>query len=150
MALSGRVFYSSQFRHNVDEKNRLTVPAAWRNGTAEADQYLATPHPDGYIAVLPPAELDKLHEKVAARALTDREAQDAFARFFAASLTFNFDKQGRLALTPELLQHAGITKEVVLVGLGNKFALYSPEGWAKVFQRTAGDTPGDLMRRIGI
>lgn len=150
MALAGKRFYSGLFRHSIDDKNRLTIPSAWRAAHTEEEQFLATPHPDGYIAVLPPPEVEKLHEKVAAKAYTDREAQDAFARFFALCLDFTFDKQGRFGLTEELRRHAGIEKEAVLVGVGNKFSLYSPEGWEKVQQRTAGDSPGDLIRRIGI
>jgi MraZ protein len=150
MALLGKTFYSGLFRHALDDKNRLTIPSTWRAAHAEGEQFLATPHPDGYVAVLPPAEVEKLYEKVAAKALTDREAQDAFARFFAECLAFTFDKQGRFGLSPELQRHAGVGRDVVLVGVGNKFSLYSPEAWERVAQRTAGDSPGDLIRRIGI
>lgn len=150
MAILGKPFYTGLYRHTMDDKNRLTIPSAWRAAHAEGETFLATPHPDGYVAVLPPAEVDKLYEKVAQKALTDREAQDAFARFFAVSMAFSFDKQGRIILSDELQRHASIAKDVVLVGVGNKFGLYSPEAWAKVEQRTSGDTPGDLIRRIGI
>ena len=150
MAHLSKPFYTGLFRHGLDDKNRLTIPSAWRSAHAESDTFLATPHPDGYVAVLPPAEVDKLYEKASEKALTDRDAQDAFARFFAASLAFTFDKQGRISLTDELRRHAGIEKDAVLVGSLNKFSIYSPSRWEKVEQRTAGENFGDLMRRIGI
>ncbi len=150
MAQLGKPFYTGLYRHALDDKNRLTIPSAWRSAHGESDTFLATPHPDGYVAVLPPAEVEKLHEKIAQKALTDRDAQDAFARFFAATLAFSFDKQGRISLTDELRQHAGIGKDAVLVGSLNKFAIYSPARWDKVEQRTSGENFGDLMRRIGI
>ncbi|MFT3782343.1 MAG: mraZ [Nibricoccus sp.] len=150
MAQLGKAFYTGLFRHSLDDKNRLTIPSCWRAAHGESDTFLATPHPDGYVAVLPPTEVEKLQEKIAQKALTDRDAQDAFARFFAATLAFSFDKQGRISLTDELRQHAGIGKDAVLVGSLNKFAIYSPERWGKVEQRTAGENFGDLMRRIGI
>lgn len=150
MATPGKPFYTGLFRHALDDKNRLTIPSAWRSAHGEGDTFLATPHPDGYVAVLPPAEVEKLHEKASQKALTDRDAQDAFARFFAASLAFNFDKQGRISLTDELRHHAAIEKDAVLVGSLNKFSIYSPTQWDKLQQRTAGENFGDLMRRIGI
>jgi MraZ protein len=150
MAQNGKPFYTGLFRHTLDDKSRLTIPSAWRFAHEETDTFLATPHPDGYIAVLPPAEVEKLHEKVSAKALTDRDAQDAFARFFAQTLSFGFDKQGRFGVTTELLRHAGIAKDAVLVGSLNKFAIWSPDRWSKVEVRTAGENFGDLMRRIGI
>lgn len=150
MAQLGKAFYTGQYRHSLDDKNRLTIPSSWRSAHGESDTFLATPHPDGYVAVLPPAEVEKLHEKIAQKALTDRDAQDAFQRFFSETLAFTFDKQGRISLSDELRQHAGIGKDAVLVGSLNKFAIYSPERWQKVQARTAGENFGDLMRRIGI
>jgi len=53
-------------------------------------------------------------------------------------------------VTSELLAHAGIAKEVVLVGSLTKFNLYAPERWTKVEARTSGENFGDIMRRLGI
>src|SRR5271170_1627578 len=107
MVHSGNAFYTGLFRHTLDDKGRLTIPSAWRSAHAEADVFLATPHPDGYVAVLPPAEIDKLYAKIAQMALSDGEAQDFSARFFSRTQSFSFDKQGRVGLNAELLRHAG-------------------------------------------
>ena len=150
MDLSGAPSYTGLFRHTLDEKNRLTIPSAWRAAHGEADQFLATPHPDGYIAVLPPAEVAKLRAKIEAIPLSDGSAQDFAARFFAQTQALSFDKQGRIMVIGELLAHAGISKDAVIVGSLTKFSLYSPDRWSRVEQRTAGENFGDLMRRIGI
>lgn len=150
MAQSGKAFYTGLFRHTLDEKSRLTIPSAWRYAHEESDTFLATPHPDGYVAVLPPAEVEKLHAKIAGMALSDGAGQDFVARFFAQTQSFSFDKSGRVGLSAELLAHAGIAKEAVLVGSLTKFNLYAPARWEKVEARTSGENFGDLMRRIGI
>ena len=150
MVQNGRAFYTGLFRHTLDDKARLTIPSAWRGAHAEGDMFLATPHPDGYVAVLPPAEVEKLHEKITQMALSDGAAQDFAARFFAQTQSFSFDKQGRVGLEAELLRHAGITKDAVLVGSLTKFNLYAPSRWGKVEARTAGENFGDIMRRLGI
>jgi len=150
MSLPGKAFFTGLFRHNLDDKGRLTIPSAWRTAHAEGESFLATPHPDGYIAVLPPLEVEKLHEKIAQMALSDGAAQDFAARFFAQTQTFTFDKQGRVGVDEALLKHAGISKEAVLVGSLTKFNLYSPARWVKVEDRTSGENFGDLMRRLGI
>ena len=142
--------YTGLFRHTLDDKNRVTIPSAWRAAHSENEQFLATPHPDGYIAILPPDEIAKLRTKIEAIALSDGSGQDFAARFFAQTQAVGFDKQGRIMLTTELLGHAGIAKDAVLVGSLTKFSLYSPERWSRVEQRTAGENFGDLMRRLGI
>lgn len=150
MAQPGKAFYTGLFRHTLDDKGRLTIPSAWRTAHAEADAFLATPHPDGYVAVLPPAEVDKLHEKISTLKLSDAAAQAFAARFFSQTQSFSFDKAGRIGLSAELLKHAGIAKDAVLVGSLNKFNIYSPARWQQEEARTAGENFGDLMRRLDI
>ena len=150
MSSPAKPFYTGLFRHALDDKNRLTIPSAWRAAHVEGEVFLATPHPDGYIAVLPPAEVEKLHAKIAAMALSDGAAQDFAARFFAETQTLAFDKAGRVMVNADLLARAGIVKDAVLVGSLTKFSFYSPERWERVKDRTAGDNFGDLMRRLGI
>lgn len=142
--------FTGLYRHNLDEKNRLTIPAVWRSLHGEEDTLLATPSPDGYIAVLPPLEVEKLYQKISALALSDSDAQEVVARFFSASQAFSFDKQGRVAFSDDLRRHAGIGKETVLVGASNKFNVYSPAAWARVEQKSGMGNVGDIMRRIGI
>ena len=150
MAQSSEAAYTGLFRHTLDDKGRLTIPSAWRYAHEESDTFLATPHPDGYIAVLPPAEVAKLRAKVALMALSDGAGQDFVARFFSQTQSFSFDKAGRVGLEEALLEHAGIEKDAVLVGSLTKFNLYTPSRWTKVEARTSGENFGDLMRRIGL
>ncbi len=150
MAQPGKAFYTGLFRHNLDDKGRLTIPSAWRYAHEESDMFLATPHPDGYIAVLPPAEVAKLEAKIAAMKLSDAAAQKFSAKFFSQTQTFSFDKAGRVGLTDELLKHAKISKDAVLVGSLTKFNIYSPARWAKEEAGDEGENFGDLMRRFDI
>ena len=150
MAQVGKTIYTGLFRHTLDDKGRLTIPSAWRHAHGDGDTFLATPHPDGYIAILPPSEVDKLHEKISGMKLSDAEAQAFTARFFSQTQSFTFDKTGRAGLTEELLKHAGIEKDAVLVGSLTKFNIYNPVRWQQEEARTAGENFGDLMRRLDI
>jgi MraZ protein len=148
MSPPSKAIYVGLFRHNLDGKNRLTIPSKWRFAGDEDEVYLGVPHPDGYISVLPPAERDRLYEKVAQMRLGDRAAQDFLHRFFANAHSFGCDKQGRINLDAGLVGHAGIAKESVLVGTMTRFAIWSPERWEIMNSRTSGDTFGDLMRQL--
>ena len=150
MAQAGKSVFTGLFRHTLDDKGRLTIPSAWRYAHAEEDTFLATPHPDGYIAVLPPSEVEKLHAKFSELKLSDAAAQAFAARFFSQTQSFSFDKAGRIGLAADLLGHAKIEKDAVLVGSLTKFNIYSPSRWAQEEARTAGENFGDLMRRLDI
>ena len=104
MAQLGKIFYTGQFRHGLDDKNRLTIPSAWRYAHEESDTFLATPHPDGYIAVLPPAEVEKLQAKVAEKALTDattkqKEAADKLSKANKTFVDADIELERRLGVT---------------------------------------------------
>jgi MraZ protein len=149
MATLGKPFYTGLFRHALDDKNRLTIPSSWRSAHEPSATFLATPNPDGYVSVLPPAEVEKLYEKIASVPLSDAAAQAGIAAFFAATHAFTFDKQGRIALTERLLQHAGIKRDAVLSGSLSKFNIFSPARWEAVEQTTSAGTQADYKRRFG-
>jgi MraZ protein len=150
MVQAGKAVYTGLFRHTLDDKGRLTIPSEWRYAHAQEDIFLATPHPDGYLAVLPPTEVEKLHEKISGMKLSDAAAQAFNARFFSQTQSLSFDKTGRIGITSELLKHANIDKNAVLVGSLTKFNIYSPARWQQEEQRTEGQNFGDLMRRLDI
>ena len=150
MSSTTRPRYTGHFRHSLDDKNRLTIPSGWRVAHTAEDEFVALPHPDGYIAVLPPPEVDRLYEKAAAKNLSDSEAQDVLTQLFAHAQTLRFDKQGRIGLTQELLVHADITKDAILAGSLSKFAIWSPGRWDVKGRRMDTQTYRDLMRRAGI
>ena len=150
MAQSGTTVYSGRFEHTLDDKNRLTIPSLWRWVHTDTETFLAIPHPDGYIAVLPPARVGKLLAQVSEMKLSDREAQAVKARIFSDALSFTFDKQGRFGVSADLLKHAAITKDAVLSGMGDTFNILSPSRWTEMSRTTAGENFGDMMRRIGL
>ena len=121
-------FYVGEFRHNLDAKGRLTVPSKWRfAGDDQEDVYLGLPHPGGYISVLPPKMISRIEEKLMDIRMGDREGQATLQTLSALSTLFGCDKQGRINLSSSLLEHAGITKEAVLVGNFTSFNLWNPE-----------------------
>ena len=150
MAQAGNAAYTGLFRHTLDDKGRLTIPSEWRVAHAPEDTFLATPHPDGYIAILPPDEVEILRAKIAAQKLSDSAAQKFAVKFFSRTQSFSYDKTGRAGFTAELLKHAGIEKDAVLVGSLTKFNIYSPARWQQEETPTGGESFGDLMRRLDI
>jgi len=150
MAQTGTTVYSGRFEHTLDEKNRLTIPSVWRWVHTDTETFLAIPHPDGYIAVLPPARLAKLLADISEMKISDRDAQAVKARIFSDALSFTFDKQGRFGVNADLLRHAGIGKDAVLSGMGDTFNILSPARWAEMKRATEGENFGDMMRRIGL
>ena len=97
-----------------------------------------------------PLEVDKLYERVSQKLLSDGAAQAFLSKFFSQAHTFGCDKQGRVGLATELLTHAAIEREAVLVGTMTKFSIWSPDRWSPIDPRASGEDLGGLMKEIGL
>jgi MraZ protein len=124
--------------HGVDDKRRVQVPAKWRPAAGEAiDEWVVVYwHPEGQAApclqVFPPVPFKLLWDRVGTLSFGDAAA-DALRRSLAADADMvMLDAAGRICLQQELAEKAGITRKVVLVGLGDRFQMFSPENYQKV------------------
>ncbi|MBL9201789.1 MAG: mraZ [Opitutaceae bacterium] len=142
--------FAGNFPRTLDDKGRLTIPSEWRSAHTKDEPFMAIPHKDGYLAILPTAEVNKLREKLSANKLNDSGAQDSAAVFFSETQSFACDNFGRVVLNRELLQHAGIDKEAVLIGSLTKFHVYSPDRWQQLRTRVGGGKMGEAMRHLDI
>lgn len=135
--------YAGEFRHNLDSKQRLTVPSKWRSEGDDMQTYLAFPDPEGCVTVYPPQMVKQLKEKLSSVGMANKKGRRAVTRLLGASDSFSFDKSGRMKIEDRLFAHAGITKEVVLVGTVNQFQLWSPERY-EAYISAAEEEDGDL------
>jgi len=118
------------YRHSLDAKGRLTVPAKWRfSGDEEAASFLALPNKDGSITVYSPtmaARVNALLEENGGPMGNPVET-DALGKIMAYAEYFGCDAQGRIGVPEKLRRFAGLEKDVVLVGRMATFSLWSPE-----------------------
>ncbi|MFT3831212.1 MAG: mraZ [Opitutaceae bacterium] len=150
MAHPTKTLYVGTFRHVLDAKNRLTIPARWRfAGDEGADSYLALPQ-DGHLLVLPPLEIERLYDKLASKALGDTAAQASIQKLFSQAFSFGCDKQGRVALPEAMLRTVGIEKEAMCIGSLTKFTIWNPARWEQQNPTAAGENVEALMRRMDI
>ena len=130
-----QIYYNSVFRHGVDEKRRLAVPAKWRptDDSVEFTLMLWPKEPVGpCLRVLPPKEMAQLMESIDAMPNTDPK-KTVLKRFIGAeSVQLVCDKAGRICLPTEMATAAGIADEAVLVGLLDRFEIWNPARYEKV------------------
>lgn len=117
-------FYSGTYERAIDAKNRAAVPSGWTSGAGE--EFYVIPHPsEGYLMVMPPGEFHATEQRIMASEAGAQEKRQAIRRFFSEAHKVATDKQGRV-LVPE--GHAGLAElrgEVVFVGAGRRFEIWS-------------------------
>ncbi|HEX7470050.1 MAG TPA: hypothetical protein VF437_04855 [Verrucomicrobiae bacterium] len=123
-------YYNSLYRHGVDEKRRVQVPAMWRPAKSgiEFTLILWPKEKEGpCLRVLPPEEMAELMKSIDAMSNSD-PSKVVLKRFIGSeSVQVALDKSGRICIPDEMARGAKIKDEVVLVGLLDRFEIWNPE-----------------------
>jgi len=108
---------------NLDAKGRLSVPARHRDVllATSGGQLTLTRHPHGCLMVFPRPEWEKFRDRIAALPMS---AQWWKRIFLGNAMDADMDGTGRVLVSPELRQAAGLTREVMLLGMGQHFELW--------------------------
>lgn len=121
------IMFMGEYRHTVDAKGRMIIPAKFREGLGE--QFVLTRGLDQCLFGYPMNEWKLIEEKLKALPLTKKDAR-AFTRFFFSGATeCELDKQGRVNIASSLLNYAKLEKECVVIGVSNRIELWSKVIW---------------------
>ena len=117
---------------NLDSKGRITVPSRYRTTLSEISegQMVCTidlNQPCLLLYTLP--EWEKIELKLAALSSMNPAERRVQRLLLGHASECQMDNAGRLLIAPVLRQHAGLTKEVMLVGQFNKFELWDETTW---------------------
>ncbi len=108
---------------NLDAKGRLSVPTRHRDALVAMaqGQVTLTKHPHGCLMLFPRTEWLQFRERIAQLPMS---AQWWKRIFLGNAMDVDMDATGRVLVSPELREAVGLTKEAVLLGMGNHFELW--------------------------
>ena len=117
-----RVFQGSSAL-TLDGKGRISIPTRHRDALmAQAEGRLTlTRHPHGCLLVYPRHEWEKKREQIAAFPMSGRALQRLL---LGNAHDVELDSAGRVLVAPELRHAAGMTRDVMLLGMGSHFELW--------------------------
>jgi MraZ protein len=127
-------FYAGQFRHSIDEKNRITIPSRWRRDKGE-DFILLPEATHQFLLVMSPKEFARM----SAAAETNQSVSAPDRRIFLRQLHSraqhaSADRQGRLVLPDELCRKIGLQGDVALVGGRGRFEIWNMQRWERAHE----------------
>jgi len=137
MDTPSQTFYAGEFRHFIDEKNRITIPARWRRVGAEEFIILSEANHQ-FLLVMPPEEFSRM--SAAAESDTNISARDRrvfFRQLHARAQHGAADRQGRLVLPEDLCKEIGLKGEVALVGGRGRFEIWNLQRWKRAHEEEA-------------
>jgi MraZ protein len=123
------IYYNSLYRHGVDEKRRIQIPAKWRPAEPEILTLILWPKGtliEACLLVLPPAEWTALVQKLKTMPYADPKAEALRRLLGKKSDRVTLDRAGRICLPEAMAQAAAIESEALLVGLVDRFEIWNP------------------------
>jgi MraZ protein len=127
-------FYAGEFRHSIDEKNRITIPSRWRRGKAE--DFILLPEPSQqFLLVMSPEEFRKMSSAAESNeSVPPRDRRVFLRQLHSRAQHAGADRQGRLVVPDELCRKVGLKGEVALVGGRGRFEIWNLQRWKQAHQ----------------
>jgi MraZ protein len=119
--------FLNQYQHSFDDKGRLTIPSKFRELTVEG--VYVVQGLDRNLMVLPPTVFQMLYDHLMSMNLTDPTARLLRRVILGNALKVAPDGSGRILLSSNLKEYAVLKENVVFVGQGEYFEIWSPELW---------------------
>ena len=132
---------------SLDAKGRINVPARHRDALMEqaAGRLTLTRHPDGCLLVYPRPEWERKREQIAAFPMQARALQRLL---LGNAQDVEIDGSGRILVAPELRVAAGMTKDVMLLGMGAHFELWDAAALARREADDLSQGMGDVLNQF--
>lgn len=119
--------FTGEYHHNLDEKSRLILPSKFREELK--DEVIITRGLENCLFIYPKDNWNKIANKLNALPFTKKDARN-FNRFFLSGATSEpFDKQGRVHISSVLKDYAELSKECVVIGVGDRLEVWSKDKW---------------------
>ena len=137
---------SGVHEHTLDEKNRLTLPARFRSRFAEG--LVLTRGIEGCLTVYTPAEFSqKVESRLAKLDPFSRESRAMERFYYSSAVEAVPDKQGRIMVPQSLIQKAGLTREVLVVGVSSRLEVWDRAAWREYMNQVE-ENVEDAAQRI--
>ena len=138
-----------RFNHSVDAKGRVILPSKFREKLGE--EFVMTVGLDGCLFVYPNEEGEGLAEQRSNLPGT-AEGREFQRYFYENAVSCEIDKQGRVLIPADLRAAAGLTKDIVFIGMNKRIEIWSKERKAASSALTPQDINqvADRMAEYGI
>ncbi|PPV08550.1 division/cell wall cluster transcriptional repressor MraZ [Xanthomonas bromi] len=130
----------------VDDKGRMAVPTAYRDlvTRVSGNRLVLTYNPfeAGCLWLYAEKEWERVRDDVMSKPNTQRVIRTLQQKLVGSSAVLELDSNGRLSIPASHRNAVGIEKKAVLLGMGDKFELWSEQAHRALIQQTLSD--GDL------
>jgi MraZ protein len=139
--------FRGTFEYTLDAKNRLTVPAKFRSELAGG--VVLAKGVERCVAVWTPAGYEEYTREALSGLHPASPDAHRLQRFFSANaFDTELDGAGRVGVPGQLLEHAGLGKDVVVAGAGGWLEVWDRQAWT-AYNEDLTATVSDITANLG-
>ncbi|OGI47299.1 MAG: division/cell wall cluster transcriptional repressor MraZ [Candidatus Muproteobacteria bacterium RBG_16_65_34] len=116
---------------SLDSKGRLAIPTRYREEIARNcnGQMVMTVDRDHCLLLYPLPDWEEIERKLVKLPSLNKQARRLQRLLIGHATECDLDGAGRILLPPPLREFAGLNKDVMLIGQGNKFEIWDAQAW---------------------
>ena len=139
-------FFTSQYECKLDAKGRLVLPARIKaqlpNPEEGVQELVIRQGFEQCLIMYPMVEFKKVFSKISGLSEFNEESRKLQRNFLSGVITVELDSNGRFLIPKNMLAHAQIDKDAILVGVGSKVEIWNPT----VYEKHQIQDPGELSK----
>jgi transcriptional regulator MraZ len=120
--------FRGQYDHTIDDKGRLSIPAKLREALGK-DRTLVLTSFEAFITVFPMKAWRNMEERIRNNPTFKRDMRDFLRLVYSSAEDVEIDPQGRILISQGLRQRAGISRDVVILGVMDQIEIWDKARW---------------------
>jgi MraZ protein len=126
----GDFMFDGEYKHTIDSKGRLMIPSKYRDVIAGEELCILTAFSD-CLSIYPKSTFREHTRGLTGISSTDRKRMRMKRYILSNTRETDLDPQGRILVSKEQREKAGLGKEVIIVGMDDYFEVWDPERYAE-------------------
>jgi MraZ protein len=140
--------FRGRVEHAIDDKGRLSIPAKFREVLRkQKDKTLILTSFDDYISAFPLKVWRIIEDRIRSNPVFKRDMRDFLRLVYSSAEDATLDSQGRILIPQALRQRAGITRDVVIIGVMDQIEIWDRARWEA--RQAAAPSPEELSAKLG-
>ncbi|MEA2715521.1 MAG: transcriptional regulator MraZ [Candidatus Parcubacteria bacterium] len=137
-----------QFNHTIDDKNRLSLPAKFREEMGK--KVVITPGLDSCLFIFTVKQWEKISERlsVSESSMLQADNRGLNRYLLGGAVEVGVDAAGRMLLPEHLRSRAKLTNKVVFIGVRDRAELWDETAWNEYSDRV-GNKADELAEKLG-
>jgi len=138
--------FIGEYRHNLDTKGRLAIPAKFRSVLKKGA--VVTKGLDGCLFLYSKDEFLKIAQNLAQLPISQARARAFSRHMLAGAMDLEFDNQGRITLPEYLRNFSTLKKGIIIAGLYDHLEIWNEDSWNK-YKKEAEKNSNSIAEELG-